>query len=47
MSEPKDGGPRQRASQPVAERIHARLDKSGECWLWLGGKISCGYSDGR
>lgn len=25
------------------QRFWARVDKSGECWLWTGGKDGCGY----
>jgi len=29
--------------RPVLERIWERVDKSGDCWLWLGGKDGDGY----
>lgn len=36
---------------PVAERLAAGLDKTGECWNWTGGTFSSGYGriwvDGR
>ena len=36
---------------PAKERLFQRVDKSGECWLWTGGKTYDGYGmmkvDGR
>lgn len=29
--------------RPIAERLWSRVDKSGECWLWTGGKSKAGY----
>jgi HNH endonuclease len=30
-------------SQPVEQRFWARVDRSGECWLWTGGVWNSGY----
>lgn len=27
----------------IAERLAAKLDKSGDCWLWQGAKTTAGY----
>jgi hypothetical protein len=29
----------------AAERFWARIDKSGECWLWTGSKTTAGYGN--
>ncbi len=31
------------ARTPIRERFWTKVDKSGECWLWLGAKRSSGY----
>lgn len=31
------------AYKPLAERLEAKLDKSGECWIWTGAKRQAGY----
>ena len=28
---------------PLAERLDARLDKTGDCWLWTGSRTAKGY----
>jgi hypothetical protein len=32
-----------RKRKPLEERLNARLDKSGECWVWLGATRPSGY----
>lgn len=37
------GDPLVSARKPVAERLWARVDKSGDCWIWTGGTSDHGY----
>lgn len=36
---------RQSRTRPLAERLWARVDKSGECWLWTGPRMPSGYGE--
>lgn len=33
----------QRAMRPLAERFWEKVDRSGDCWLWLAGHNGSGY----
>lgn len=33
--------------RPLAERFWSRVDKSGDCWLWLGYRMPGGYGQIR
>ncbi|KHS52557.1 AP2 domain-containing protein [Brevibacterium linens] len=47
----RDGMPTVQSKTSVAERFWAKVDKSGDCWIWTAGKDKNGYGgfnfDGR
>lgn len=40
---PRAAKPLRRLNRPLAERFWAKVDRMGDCWLWLGAKTQGGY----